>query len=194
MEWNENSSIIWEFIASNGPVGLNEISSNLGFELTELKKITFNLIKIKLVNKTSDNKYELNDIITPLDWVNAVDYGIDIASLEKYVKLDTNERKDAIRIASDGTFEKHKIEQDENKKKDFRNYLEGKAMTEAAATDLADRLDDSNKIVEEWKLKEKSNGFSVQEKMTYALIILTNHELQKTYDLLIDKLIKKNER
>lgn len=194
MEWNENSSIVWEFIASNSPVSLEEINSTLGFELTELKKIIFNLNKIKLIKKTSDNDYELNDIITPLDWVNAVDYGIDITSLEKYVKLDTNERKDAIRIASDGTFEKHKTEQDENKRKDFRNYLEGKAMTEAAATDLAERLDDSNKILEEWKLKEKSNGFTVQEKMTYALIILTNNELQKTYDLLIDKLIKKNER
>lgn len=194
MEWNENSSIIWEFIASNGPVSLKKISSNIGFELTELKKVIFGLNKIKLIKKNDNNEYELNNIITPLDWVNAVDYGIDISSLEKYVKLDTNERNDAIRIASDGTFEKHKIEQDENKKKDFRNYLEGKAMTEAAATDLAERLDDSNKIVEQWKLKEKSNRFSVQEKMTYTLIVLTNKELQKTYDLLIDKLIKKNER
>ena len=67
-------------------------------------------------------------------------------------------------------------------------------MTEAAATDLAERLDDSNKIVKEWRKKEKDSGLNVQEKMAYALIVLTNNELQKTYDILIEKLIKKKER
>lgn len=194
MEWNENSSIVWEFIASNGPVDLEKISISLGFENIELKKIIFNLNKIKLIKKLENNTYELNDVITTLDWVNAVDFGIEISSLEKYVKLDNEERNNAIKIASDGTFEKYLNNQDENKKKDYRIYLEGKAMTEAAATDLAERLDDSNEIVKEWSKKEKDNGLNVQERMAYALIILTNNELQKTYDILIEKLIKKSER
>ena len=101
--------------------------------------------------------------------------------LEKYAKLETNQ-DEALLVTIDGTLEQHDQNTKEEKRKVRIHYLEGKAATEAAKTDLAKIVSDT-----ELAIKDAEN---LHDSVT-EILFAANDEAKSALQTLITNYVKR---
>jgi len=183
IDWNENNHFVWELLAvKNDYLSIGDISKQLGLEDHESRISISKLLKYDIIEKKINNEKALYRIITvlkALQWARAVELGIDIESLEKFAKLDTS-KEEALKVTMDGSLEEHEENIQKEKMQKRHNYLEGKAATEAAKTDLAKIVSDTKSAMD-----SKSNN-----KFVNALLKTANEEAEHALQTLINSYIK----
>lgn len=183
IDWNENNHFVWELLAkNNGYLPVVEISSQLGLEDHEARISISKLLKYNIIERKSHNDkqvYKIMEVLEALQWAKAVELGIEIESLEKFAKLDTS-KEEALKVTIDGSLEEHEENIQEEKRQKRHNYIEGKAATEAAKTDLAKIVSDTKNA-----LDKKTNN-----KFVNALLKTANEEAEHALQTLINSYIK----
>lgn len=179
---NENNYLIWDLLASNNSLmSINKISEETGIEPQYVRISLAKLCGENLLQKIEKNTYKINKILTALQWAKAVELGVDIELLEKYAKLETNQ-DEALLVTIDGTLEQHDQNIKEEKRKVRIHYLEGKAATEAAKTDLAKIVSDT-----EFAIKDAENLHESVKEILFA----ANDEAKSALQTLITNYVKR---
>lgn len=195
MEWNEINGIVWKYLAENNEeVILGKISEDIGFSDEEIRKSVSALSGIGIVQKEkieSKFTYKANLILTSLQWARAAEIGVPVEHLEKFAKLK-NQNEDPLQVATNGTLEKHKEDEIKEKTQKRKDFIYGKAATEAAATDLSHILKNSADALKEWKMKERDRELTLKEKLVTTILEQAHNEMKRSYNVLINSLVRKS--
>jgi len=197
MEWDELNGIVWKYLVeANEEKNVQQVSEDIGFDDEETRKIVSVLSNIGLVKREKKNAkffYEANIILSPMQWARAVEVGVPVEHLEKHAKLDNVSGEDALTIATDGSLEKYKEEENQQKIQKRKDYIYGKAATEAAATHLSSILRHSAEALKEFKLKkEKDRSSTLKDTLVETLLEQAHNEMKRSYDSLIAGLVRKS--
>lgn len=197
MEWDELNGIVWKYLVEAGEEkNVQQISEDIGFDDEETRKIVSVLSNIGLVKREKKNAkffYEANAILSPMQWARGVEVGVPVEHLEKHAKLDSASGEDSLTIATDGTLEKYKEEELQQKLQKRKDYIYGKAATEAAASHLTAILKLSADALREFKLKKEQNKAStLQDTLVETLLEQAHNEMKRSYDSLIAGLVRKS--
>jgi hypothetical protein len=152
MEQEEVRALVWEELARS-PVSLSaaQIADSCGLDVSSILSAVSKLRSARLIEIASPlpvAKYRPSIRLDAMRWANALDLGVPLSVLEKYGKLSSAARADALRIASDGTIEREAQKQAKVKLDARRDLLEGRAATKAAATDLARIEEDARRALD----------------------------------------------
>lgn len=195
MEWNEINGIVWKYLSEKDQeVILGQISEDIGFSDEEIRKSISALSSVGIVKKEKvDSKfnYRANLILTSLQWARAAEIGVPVEHLEKFAKLK-NQNEDPLQIATNGTLEKYKEDEIKEKTQKRKDYIYGKAATEAAATDLSFILKNSADALKQWKIKEKGGDLTLKEKLVTTILEQAHNEMKRSYNVLINSLVRKS--
>lgn len=195
MEWDEVNGIVWKYLAEKDQeIILGQISEDIGFSDEEIRKSVSALSNIGIVKKEKvETKftYKANLVLSSLQWARAAEIGIPVEHLERFAKLK-NESENPLLVATDGTLEKHKEDEIKEKTQRRKDYIYGKAATEAAATDLSHILKNSADALKEWKMKERDGELTLKEKLVTTLLEQTHNEMKRSYNVLINSLVRKS--
>lgn len=119
---NENNYLIWDLLASNNSLmSINKISEETGIEPQYVRISLAKLCGENLLQKIEKNTYKINKILTALQWAKAVELGVDIELLEKYMQ---NQKQIKMKLCCviDGTLEQHD-QNTKRRKKESKNSL-----------------------------------------------------------------------
>lgn len=195
MEWNEINGIVWKYLAEkNQEVILGQISEDIGFSDEEIRKSVSALYSVGIVHKEkieSKFNYKVNLILTSLQWARAAEIGVPVEHLEKFAKLK-NQSEDPLKITTNGILEEHKENEIREKTQKRKDYIYGKAATEAAATDISYILKNSADALKEWKMKEREHELTLKEKLVTTILEQTHNEMKRSYNVLINSLVRKS--
>jgi len=195
MEWNEINGIVWKYLAEiDQEVILGKISEDIGFSDEEIRKSVSALSGVGVVQKEkieSKFTYKANLILTSLQWARAAEIGVPVEHLEKFAKLK-NQNEDPLKVATNGILEEHKENEIKEKTQKRKDFIYGKAATEAAATDLSYILKNSADALKEWKMKERDRDLTLKEKLVTTILEQAHNEMKRSYNVLINSLVRKS--
>lgn len=181
-----NNSLIWDYLASSKEVkNLTEISNFVSLDIPEIKVSLSKLCNYGLINREKKNEENFYSIVYTLDafsWAKAVELGVEIAQLEKHVKLSSEE--DSLEITLNGRFEEEENKKKEEQVKKRNKYFYGKAATEAAKSDLSKLVKSKENAIEEYR---KSKNY---DKEVEFFLVLALESIQVAYDNLINSYFK----
>lgn len=172
---------IWEFLSGKSEdVSSDDIRMETGIPLPQIYIVLNKMDQVDLLEKADkkQNAWKSKKRLDTILYARAVEIGIPLLSLENTIDLSLDDKKDAERIIYNGIIDKEKQERVENKIKHRQNVLRGRAASQAATTDLAKIIQDTQEA-----LSKESNPSLVQ----YEIL----REAVKTLEILIDALEKK---
>lgn len=178
----ENNYLIWKLLAStNATLTTNEISLETGLESQAVRISLAKLSSEKLIEKIEKNSYKINKQLTALQWAKSVELGVDISLLEQYAQLK-NSQEDSLLVTMDGTLEEHDNNVLKKKIQTRNDFIEGKAATEAAKTDLSKIVNDTENALK--NIENKSD-------VVKEILMAANDEAKSALQTLVTNYIKR---
>lgn len=152
MDSSEIKGLVWETLAC-APSSLppEDIAKETGLGLQEVLRSIAALRALRLVEVVQPLPRPTYIAALQLDalrWAVALEEGVPLTVLEKHASLAIAGRQEALRMATDGSVERARASDREEKKKQREAILHGRAATKAAATDVARIADDTKNMME----------------------------------------------
>lgn len=155
MDSSEIKGLVWETLAkAKKSLAPDEIADDTGLGLHDVLRSLAALRALRLlevVQPLPKPTYIAALQLDALRWAVALEEGVPLAVLEKYASLAIAGRQEALRMASDGSVDKARESDREEKKRQREAILHGRAATKAAATDVARIAEDTRTMLERVK-------------------------------------------
>lgn len=187
----ENIDIVFEFLFTNNNEyhDINNIMENTYLDPSSVRKSISALLNANLIEgKFTDERkkeYKANKYIKLNDWIYAIDVGINIELLEKYILLEEN-NEHIINYINNGNYDNFKKEKEEQKKTSHKEYLKGKAMSQYAVKEIK-KIYEINKNALNNYLNKKEK--SPKDKLMIAVFSSYSDSLKNTLDFIVEKYI-----
>lgn len=158
MDSSEIKGLVWETLAqASRSLSPEDIAEDTGLVLHDVLRALSSLRALRLAEVAQPlprPTYMAALQLDALRWAVALEEGVPLSVLEKHASLAIAGRQEALRMASDGSVERARENDREEKKRQREAILRGRAATKAAATDVA-RIAEDTKIMMERVRKER---------------------------------------
>ncbi len=134
--------MVWESLCAS-PATPDELKTRTGLQQSLVSVTVGRLFSAGLLHK-KEVVYHIQSEMTPMLWAKAVELGIPLSVLEKTVPINIRSRRQAESHARSGTVDREVAAARKRKSKDRMLQIRGRAASEAAATDLAMIIHDTN--------------------------------------------------
>lgn len=152
MEWVTDEGKVWETLVSGESLEPSVLAKDAGLPLATTVRALARLKQQGLVELATNAPVRTYRAVRHLDamrWAHAVSEGIPLSVLEKHVRLAPGARDEALRIASTGQVERHEKARRTRQGKKLRQMRQAKAISVAAATDLAKLVEDTRSALQQ---------------------------------------------
>lgn len=184
MEAEEINGLLWESLAQHGKAKTcDQLVKDTGVPLASVQVGLSRLRQANLVQAKTvplPASYEVILVLDGFRWAQAVGLGVSLMALERYAHVSSAGRAEALRLATDGTIERLEEERKEEKQRQREVAIRGRAASRAAATDLAQILEDT-RLAMQGVGKAKSS----RDEAVVMLLKQANAETQKALDGLV---------
>ncbi len=151
MEHEEVRGLVWEELArAKTSLSAKQLSVACGVDLAAIMAAIARLRQTRLAEVATplpDTTYLPILKLDAIRWAQALELGIPLTVLERYAKLSSGSKNDALRVATDGTVDKETQRHIQEKQEARLRLIEGRAATKVAASDLAKIEEDAAKAI-----------------------------------------------
>jgi len=190
MEAEEINGLLWSSLAeANLALTSQELAQRTGLSVANTQIGLARLRQALLVDVVGAAPYQAYQAILKFDalrWAKAVGLGVGLLSLERHASLSSSDKAKALKMASDGTLDQLEAEERQEKISRRDAVLRGRAASKAAATDLAQILEDARRA-----LTSSGTPVAPRDREVANLLQQVSQETEKALNGLIAVMQKK---